>query len=196
MAPFLAGGILGAGIALLLAPKPGKELRKDVKRLAKDVKRFSANTGDRVTGAIEKGRDIVEDGAVRFADVIEDGKAVFVGQKKRLAGLIKPQRTIIGPVLAGSVGGAVLALLLTPKAGRSSDKTSRASRRPRATRSHRPRIKALTSTRRARRRSRSGRNRQRTLARGFRVIKDGCILKQKAARMKLAAFAPPYFFRT
>jgi gas vesicle protein len=118
VAPFLAGGILGAGIALLLAPKPGKELRKDVKRLARDVKRFSANAGDRVTGAIEKGKDIVEDGAARFADVIEDGKAVFVGQKKRLTGLIKPQRSIIGPVLAGSVGGAALALLLAPKAGK------------------------------------------------------------------------------
>jgi len=118
MAPFLAGGILGAGIALLLAPKSGKELRKDVKRLAKDVKRFSANAGDRVTGAIEKGRDIVEDGAARFADIVEEGKAVFVGQKKKLAGLVKPQRSVIGPVLAGSVGGAVLALLLAPKAGK------------------------------------------------------------------------------
>jgi gas vesicle protein len=40
--PFLVGGVVGAGVALLLAPKPGKEVREDIKR-------FATSTKDRVT---------------------------------------------------------------------------------------------------------------------------------------------------
>ncbi len=46
LVPFLVGGVVGAGIALLLAPKSGKELRKDIKDLASKSK-------DTVVSAIE-----------------------------------------------------------------------------------------------------------------------------------------------
>lgn len=115
---FLTGGVLGAGIALLLAPKSGKELRKDVNRLAKDVNRFAANAGDRVAGAIEKGRDIAGEGAARITGAIEKGVTAFAEQKKKLTGLVRPKRSIVGPVLAGTLAGGVIALLLAPKAGK------------------------------------------------------------------------------
>ena len=51
LTPFLVGGVVGAGIALLLAPKSGKELRKDIKHLAE-------NTGDKIAANVEKGREI------------------------------------------------------------------------------------------------------------------------------------------
>ena len=35
---FLAGSVVGAIIALLYAPKPGKELRADIKQKATDIK--------------------------------------------------------------------------------------------------------------------------------------------------------------
>ena len=34
---FIIGGLIGAGIALLYAPKSGKETREDIKRIAKKV---------------------------------------------------------------------------------------------------------------------------------------------------------------
>lgn len=46
--PFLVGGAVGAGIALLFAPKRGKEVRKDIKE-------FAATTKDRVIKAVDKG---------------------------------------------------------------------------------------------------------------------------------------------
>ena len=36
--PFLVGGLVGAGIALLLAPKSGRETRADIKDLAVKTK--------------------------------------------------------------------------------------------------------------------------------------------------------------
>jgi len=33
---FAAGAVIGAAVALLLAPKPGKKLQKDVKEFAED----------------------------------------------------------------------------------------------------------------------------------------------------------------
>ena len=38
LVPFLVGGVVGAGIALLLAPKAGKELRKEIKDLASETR--------------------------------------------------------------------------------------------------------------------------------------------------------------
>lgn len=35
---FLLGGLVGAGAALLLAPKSGKETREQIKGMAKDIK--------------------------------------------------------------------------------------------------------------------------------------------------------------
>jgi hypothetical protein len=50
--PFVLGGLVGAGIALLLAPKSGKEVRDDIKDLAEKLQLKPLNTvADRpVTG--------------------------------------------------------------------------------------------------------------------------------------------------
>ncbi len=47
--PILASGIIGAGIALLLTPKSGKEVRGDLKRIA-------ADTRDTFVSAVDKGK--------------------------------------------------------------------------------------------------------------------------------------------
>jgi gas vesicle protein len=52
--PVLMGSAV-AGIALLLAPKTGKEIRKDLKR-------FAASTRDQIAEVIEEGRDLYEEG--------------------------------------------------------------------------------------------------------------------------------------
>ena len=40
---FLAGGIVGAGLALLLAPQSGKRTRRQIADLADDVKDYAAD---------------------------------------------------------------------------------------------------------------------------------------------------------
>jgi gas vesicle protein len=69
--PFLAGGLVGAGIALLLAPKSGRELRKDIKDIA-------ASTGDKITETVEKGKELYVDGSAAVKNAFEAGKVAYI----------------------------------------------------------------------------------------------------------------------
>jgi len=77
---FLVGGAVGAGLALLLAPKPGKEIREDIKR-------FTTSTKDRVTVAIargkELGKELYEEGKATVAGAVEAGKTTYVQAKEK-----------------------------------------------------------------------------------------------------------------
>ncbi len=72
---FLVGSAVGAGLALLLAPKPGKEIREDIKR-------FTTSTKDRVTVAVARGKEIYDEGKAAVAGVIEAGKTTYVQAKE------------------------------------------------------------------------------------------------------------------
>jgi gas vesicle protein len=69
--PFLAGGIVGAGIALLLAPKSGRELREDIKGIA-------ASTGDKITETVEKGKELYVDSTAAVKNAFEAGKVAYI----------------------------------------------------------------------------------------------------------------------
>jgi gas vesicle protein len=68
---FLVGGVVGAGIALLLAPKSGKELRKDIKNMASD-------TRDKIAATVEKGKELYIEGTTAVKNAIEAGKDVYI----------------------------------------------------------------------------------------------------------------------
>ena len=74
--PFLVGGAVGAGLALLLAPKPGKEIRGDIKR-------FTTSTKDRVTVAVARGKELYEEGKAAVTSAIEAGKTIYVQEKEK-----------------------------------------------------------------------------------------------------------------
>lgn len=76
LVPFLVGGVVGAGVALLLAPKPGKEVRNDLKR-------FATTTKDRVTLAVDRGKGLYEEGRAAVASAIDAGKTAFVEGKEK-----------------------------------------------------------------------------------------------------------------
>ena len=69
--PFLAGGLVGAGIALLLAPKSGRELRKDLKDVA-------ASAGDKITATVEKGKELYADSTAAVKNAFEAGKVAYI----------------------------------------------------------------------------------------------------------------------
>ena len=71
LVPFLVGGIVGAGIALLLAPKSGRELRKDIKDVA-------ARTGDKIAKTVDKGRELYTESTTAVKNAIEAGKTAYV----------------------------------------------------------------------------------------------------------------------
>jgi gas vesicle protein len=109
--PILAGGFVGAGTALLLAPKPGIRVRKDLKRIANI-------TRDQVSEAVDKGREIYEESRTAVANAVEAGKKTYVEGIEKLEKFTKKdERSVLLPMLAGGVIGAGIALLLAPKSG-------------------------------------------------------------------------------
>lgn len=86
---FLLGGLVGAGVALLLAPKSGKETRQQIRGLADEVKDKAENYVEqakgRVTSAIEKGKGFVEEKKSVITTAVEAGKDAYEKEKERLA---------------------------------------------------------------------------------------------------------------
>ena len=76
LVPFLVGGIVGAGIALLLAPKSGKDLRKDIRDVA-------SSTRDRVGATIEQGKNLYQEGTTAVREAIDAGKHAFVEEREK-----------------------------------------------------------------------------------------------------------------
>jgi len=108
----LVGGAVGAGLGILLAPKSGKAIQKDLKR-------FAANTRDRVSDALEAGGDLYEESRAAVAKAVDSGRKAYAEGKDKFAELTgKEERSILVPVLAGGIIGAGIALLLAPKTGK------------------------------------------------------------------------------
>ncbi len=69
---FIAGSIAGAVLALLYAPKPGSQLRAELKEKAKDVVN---NAEDYVDRAKAKAVEIVNEGKTKSESLLTDARA-------------------------------------------------------------------------------------------------------------------------
>ena len=67
LAAFAIGALAGAGIALLYAPRSGKETRKLIAAKGRDLK-------DKATDALGDAKDFIDDKKARIAAAIEAGK--------------------------------------------------------------------------------------------------------------------------
>jgi gas vesicle protein len=67
----IAGGVVGALIGLLYAPKPGKELRSDIKRKAGSM---AEDAGEYIKTATMKGKEIVSQGMSKSEKLISETK--------------------------------------------------------------------------------------------------------------------------
>ncbi len=79
LAWFLAGAVIGAGVALLYAPKSGKDTRKYISASTKDGREAMEAGGrelmDRGKEIYERGKQIAEDAA----DLFERGRKLVQG---------------------------------------------------------------------------------------------------------------------
>ncbi len=110
--PALVGSAVGAGMAVLFAPKSGKELRKDLKR-------FAANTEKQVAHVIDESKDLYGEGRKVVARAVKTGEKMYDEGAERLDVLVhgKKKRSLVVPIAAGVITGAGIALLLAPKSG-------------------------------------------------------------------------------
>ncbi len=76
LVPFLIGGVVGAVIGLLLAPKSGKEMRKDIKD-------FAVQTKDTLYTTFDKSKELYEEGKDAVIGAIEAGKEAFLKERDK-----------------------------------------------------------------------------------------------------------------
>lgn len=86
---FFLGGLIGAGVALLLAPKSGKETREKIKELAEDAVEKAEGVLEQVKGkitsAVEKGKGLYEEKKSIVTTAIEAGKEAYEKEKEKMA---------------------------------------------------------------------------------------------------------------
>lgn len=85
---FFAGAAVGAGVALLLAPKTGEELRGKIKELADDavdkIKDYASEAQDKIKSSIEDGKEMLLEKKSIIASAIEAGKEAMEREKEKL----------------------------------------------------------------------------------------------------------------
>jgi gas vesicle protein len=82
----LAGGIIGAGVALLLAPQSGQRTRKDILRYAKRKQICAGEAVDDLSATVS---DLVDTLGDKTEDLLEKGKSVAGSARKDLIRLIE-----------------------------------------------------------------------------------------------------------
>lgn len=82
----VAGGIIGAGMALLFAPQSGERTRRDINRYAKRAKTRAEDTVEDLKDSIN---DLVETIGDKTEDLMEKGKDVAGSARKDLMRLIE-----------------------------------------------------------------------------------------------------------
>jgi len=102
----MAGGIIGAGIALMYAPQSGEKTRKDMVRYAKRARRkgeeaveavedfsdqvtgMAEAVGERASEILDKGKDMAYGAKKGLLRAIADGEARLEKERSRLAKMI------------------------------------------------------------------------------------------------------------
>ena len=86
MRTFVLGALVGAGVALLLAPRSGRETQREVARAlgglrdrgvggtASSLTGWAGSTRGRVTGRLDDVRQAVDDGLGRVRGAVEEGR--------------------------------------------------------------------------------------------------------------------------
>ncbi len=87
--PFFIGGVIGAGAALLFAPKSGRETRQMIKDSAEDVKgkagQYAGQAKEAVASVVEKGKGLFQEKKTVIGTAIEAGKEAYQKEKEKLA---------------------------------------------------------------------------------------------------------------
>jgi gas vesicle protein len=82
---FLLGGLTGAALATLFAPRPGRETREMLQERIREGRERGRELGDR---AVERGRELLDD-AEKYVDRQRD---VVTTRKDRLAAAVEAGR--------------------------------------------------------------------------------------------------------
>lgn len=86
---FVAGAAVGAGLALLYAPKSGKEMRETIVDLTEDavdkIKEYARDAQDKIKTIIEEGKEVIVEKKSILASAIEAGKEAMQKEKEHFS---------------------------------------------------------------------------------------------------------------
>ncbi|MHB8111107.1 MAG: YtxH domain-containing protein [Syntrophorhabdaceae bacterium] len=78
---FFIGGIVGAGVALLMAPKTGEETRRIIKDFAEDARDragdYVGHVKDKASTYVDKGKDLLDREKNVISRAVEAGKEAY-----------------------------------------------------------------------------------------------------------------------
>ncbi|MCC6346371.1 MAG: YtxH domain-containing protein [Nitrospirales bacterium] len=78
---FLLGGMVGAGLALLLAPQAGVETRRKIREFTDDMKEkttdYVSHARDSVSSTVGKGKSYIDEKKAVLSAAIEAGKEAY-----------------------------------------------------------------------------------------------------------------------
>lgn len=81
MLSFLLGGMVGAGLALLMAPQSGQETRRRIREFADDTKEraneYVSQARERVVSTVDKGKGMLDDQKSAITAAFEAGKEAY-----------------------------------------------------------------------------------------------------------------------
>jgi gas vesicle protein len=88
---FVAGAAIGAGLALLYAPKSGTEMRETIADFAEDavdkIKEYTKEAQDKIKTAIDEGKETIIEKKSILASAIEAGREAMSKEKERVSTL-------------------------------------------------------------------------------------------------------------
>lgn len=86
---FLAGAAIGSGLALLFAPKTGREMREQIKDLSDDavdrIREYAKDAQDKILKTYETGRELVKEKKSVISSAIEAGKEAMEKERERIS---------------------------------------------------------------------------------------------------------------
>jgi gas vesicle protein len=86
---FLLGGVVGAGMAFLVAPQSGEETRRKIKELADDIKdktnEYINEARDKASAAADEGKGYYDEKKSLIKAAIDAGKDAYEKEKEKFA---------------------------------------------------------------------------------------------------------------
>lgn len=84
---FLAGAALGAGLAMLYAPKDGRQLRNQIADLADDavdkIKEYAKEAQEKIKETIDEGKDVVAEKKSILSSALDAGREAIKREKEK-----------------------------------------------------------------------------------------------------------------
>ncbi len=85
----LAGAAIGSGLALLFAPKNGREMRGQIKDLSDDavskIRRYATDAQERIKSTYEEGKELVKEKQTIISSAIEAGRVAMEKERERFS---------------------------------------------------------------------------------------------------------------